>query len=75
MTTDIAYDVVTCGEGLLRLSPARYERLEQSNVLDVHVTDAHILHRRPLHVVERGLKAQNLLDRAGNERGVGNQFF
>lgn len=40
MTTDIAYDVVTCGEGLLRLSPARYERLEQSNVLDVHVTGA-----------------------------------
>lgn len=31
------YDVTTFGEGLLRLSSSRYERLEQANVLDVYV--------------------------------------
>lgn len=34
---DKLYDIVTFGEGLLRLSPPRYERLEQANLFDVHV--------------------------------------
>lgn len=34
---DNHYDIVTFGEGLLRLSPPRYERVEQANLFDVHV--------------------------------------
>lgn len=34
---DSLYDIVTFGEGLIRFSPPRYERLEQSNVFDAHV--------------------------------------
>lgn len=38
--TEPVYDVVTCGEGVLRLSPPRYERLEQAGLFDVHVAGA-----------------------------------
>jgi len=31
------YDILTFGEGLLRLSTSRYERLEQADTLDIHV--------------------------------------
>lgn len=31
------YDLVTIGEGMLRLSPPRYERIRRARVLDVHV--------------------------------------
>lgn len=31
------YDVVTVGEGMLRLTPPRYERLRRARTLDVHV--------------------------------------
>lgn len=37
---DPPYDLVTVGEGFLRLSPARYERLEQAVHFDVHVIGA-----------------------------------
>jgi 2-dehydro-3-deoxygluconokinase len=40
MAEEMVYDVVTCGEGLLRLSPPRYERLEQSNTFEVHAVGA-----------------------------------
>ena len=31
------YDVVTVGEGMLRLSPPRYERIRRMHTLDVHI--------------------------------------
>ncbi len=31
------YDVVTVGEGMLRLSPPRYERIRRARTLDVHI--------------------------------------
>ena len=31
------YDVVTVGEGMLRLSPPRYERIRRARTLDVHM--------------------------------------
>jgi 2-dehydro-3-deoxygluconokinase len=31
------YDIVTVGEGMLRLSPPRYERIQRARTFDVHV--------------------------------------
>ncbi|SVC53474.1 uncharacterized protein METZ01_LOCUS306328, partial [marine metagenome] len=36
-SSSIRYDIVTFGEGLLRFSTSRYERLEQADTLDIHV--------------------------------------
>ncbi|MBI4551293.1 MAG: sugar kinase [Candidatus Latescibacteria bacterium] len=36
------YDIVTFGEGLIRLSPSRYERLEQATMFDVYAAGSEL---------------------------------
>jgi 2-dehydro-3-deoxygluconokinase len=36
------YDIVAFGEGLVRLSPGRFQRLEQASVLDLHIGGAEL---------------------------------
>ena len=48
------YDVVAFGEGMIRLSPGNFKRLEQTESLDLHVAGA----EDPVVVDELGDEAE-----------------